>query len=209
MGGESNGRLTASAVIRETALEEFAQSLGDTSIVRVAKAAGVPIALVEEHFATDTELREAVDEYVVSLAVEAFADFELSGSSDDAMEELGRRITNLIMAHPNALLYVARSVIEGDPGGLAMFDAFMAIATQQFQALAEEDRLDPDLDIQWAALHVVIFNLATLLFKDAIENHLPESFMTPEGMERWHVADAELFRRGFLRRAEPELSNRN
>jgi hypothetical protein len=109
-------------------------------------------------------------------------------------------VTAVVRDHPDELLYIARAASEGDPGGLGMFDAFMAIALGSFEALAAQGRLEPDLDVEWAALHVVIFNLSTLLFRDAIEQHLPEPLISEAGIARWHAADTELFRRGFLRR---------
>jgi AcrR family transcriptional regulator len=185
--------------IRAAAVREFATSGDAVSVAAIADAAGVPAEAVEHHFPSRAELRDAVDEHVLGLALAAFADFEPDESADDAFEDLARRVTAVIREHPDELLYVARATIDGEPGGLGMFDAFMAIALGSFESLRAKGRLDPDLDVEWAALHVVIFNLSTLLFRHAIENHLPEPFATPEGIERWHAADTELFRRGFLR----------
>jgi AcrR family transcriptional regulator len=198
MGG-SNGRVTPEVIIRDAALETWAKRGDRADVEEIAAAAGFSVEFVTERFATEELLREAVNEHVVAIAVEAFNDYEPEGSDDDAMDALGRRITNMILQHPNALLYVARSAIDGEPGAMGIFDAFMAIAIQQFETLRGEGRMDPDVDIEWASIHVVVFNLAILLFREAIENHLPESIMTPEGMERWHIADSELFRHGWLR----------
>jgi hypothetical protein len=141
------------------------------------------------------------NERVLALAEAAFRDFEPGGGgeSDDPFEDLALRVTSLVRDHPDEILDVARAAIDGEPDGLGMFDAFMAIATAHLEALRDDGRLDPDLDLQWAALHVVIFNLSTLLFEPAIENHLPERLRSPEGIARWHAADTELFKRGFLR----------
>jgi hypothetical protein len=138
---------------------------------------------------------------VIGVAMEAFGGFEPSGDADDVFEELAQRVTSLMRSHPDALLYVGRGAIEGEPGCLGIFDAFMAIATAQLEALAAAGKLDPELDIPWSALHVVVFNLSTVLFRRAIENHLPGPLLDPDGIARWHAADTELFRRGFLREA--------
>jgi AcrR family transcriptional regulator len=163
----------------------------------VAEAAGVAPALVEHHFPTVGELRAAVDERVLTLAAQAFEG--MGTGAGDPYDDMAARVTTLLRDHPDELLYVARGAIDGEPGALGIFDAFMAVATTSLQCLSEEGLLDPDLDLEWAALHVVIFNLSTVLFEQAVDDHLPEGLRTPEGIARWHAADTELFRRGFLR----------
>lgn len=191
--------MTPEVMIRDAALRVWAKR-GDRADMReIAAAAGFSPEFVEKHYPTEEALREAVNEQVIRVAVEAFQDFVPEGSDDDAMDNLGRRITNLILDHPDAMLYVGRAAIDGERGGVAIFDAFMAIAVQQFEALRDEGKMDPDVDIEWASIHVVVFNLAIMLFREAIDNHLPEPIMSPEGMERWHRADSELFRHGWLR----------
>jgi AcrR family transcriptional regulator len=199
MAGLNGGDPAAAGRIRAAAMEAFAEHGDGASIRGIADAAGVSPGLVQHHFATKAELREAVNEHVLAIAAEAFADLDTETAGDDVFEDLAQRVTSIMREHPDALLYVARAVVDGDPGGLGIFDGFMAIAITRFEALAAEGRLDPDLDLDWAALHVVVFNLATVLFQPAIENHLAEPLRSPEGVARWHAADTELFRRGFLR----------
>lgn len=204
MAGLNGGDPAAAGRIRDAAMRAFAQQ-GDAAWPDgVAEAAGVSADLVRHHFPEKAELREAVNERVIAVAMEAFGGFEPgSGGSADVFEDLAQRVTSLMREHPDALLYVGRGAIEGEPGCLGIFDAFMAIATTQLEALKAEGRLDPELDIDWSALHVVVFNLSTVLFQRAIENHLPGPLLSPEGIARWHAADTELFRRGFLREASP------
>ena len=141
----------------------------------------------------------SIDERIIRLAERAFHDFDPAASSDDPFGDLARRVTALVREHPDELRYVARAAIDGEPGGLGLFDAFVAIALTRLEALRDEGRLEPGLDVEWAALHIVIFNLSSVLFSDAIENHLPGPLSSDAGLERWHAADTELFRRGFLR----------
>jgi AcrR family transcriptional regulator len=203
MAGLNGGDPAAAGRIRAAAMEAFAAHGDAASIRGIAQAAEVSPGLVQHHFASKAELREAVNEHVLEVAGRAFADLDTDGAADDVFEDLAQRVTSIMRDHPDALLYVARAVIDGDPGGLGIFDGFMAIAVTRLEALAEDGRLDPDLDLEWAALHVVIFNLSTVLFQRAIENHLPEPLRSPEGVARWHAADTELFRRGFLRAGAP------
>jgi hypothetical protein len=154
-------------------------------------------------------LREAADQRVLEIAAKALApgdtDADTDAAGDDPFGDMAERVTSIMRDHPDALLYTARAAIEGDASGLGLFDAFVAIAKQRLEELAADGRLDPDLDVEWAALHVVIFNLSTPLFERAAENHLPEPLRSPAGVERWHRADTELFRRGFLRERVPRV----
>lgn len=199
MGGLNGGNPTAAGRILDAALVAFAERGDAATVEEIADAAGVAPQAVEQHFPTMAALREAVNERVIAIAMDAFAGFAPDGHSGDVFEELAQRVTSLLREHPDALRYVGRGAIDGDAGCLGLFDALMAIATTQLEALRAEGRLDPELDIEWSALHVVIFNLSTVLFREAIENHLPGPLLSPEGIARWHAADTELFRRGFLR----------
>jgi hypothetical protein len=59
----------------------------------------------------------------------------------------------------------------------------------------EADRGLHDL-LDWAALHPVIFNLAVVLFSEAVERHLPEPLFSPQGLARLNLAMTTLQRLG-------------
>ena len=202
MGGSNGTDPTARGRILRAATREYAARGRAATLDEIAAAAGVAPAELDRHFASAGELREAINEHLMTIALGIFGD--ASTSDDDDFDELGRRITALIRDHPDEMRFVARAAIDGEADGLGMFDAFMAIALESFRGLDEEGVLAPDLDVEWAALHVVVFNLAVVLFRDAIENHLPDPLRAGEGLERWHAADTALFRHGYLRPDQPE-----
>jgi hypothetical protein len=135
----------------------------------------------------------------VRPAIAAFADVPVASSAADASEELGRRVATLVHEHPDALLYVARASIEGDPGALDLFDTFVSIAEQQWQQLSRDGLLRADIDQQWTVLNTIIVNLGPLLFHAGLDRHLPQPFLSPEGLERWQTAATKLFRHGVYR----------
>jgi TetR/AcrR family transcriptional regulator, regulator of cefoperazone and chloramphenicol sensitivity len=194
---EASSDLTGYARIRNAALECFARDGFEASSVRaIARAAGVSPGLVQHHFPTKALLRDAVNVHVVALAAAPFADLPLPAADADPFEELGERITRLLSEHPDALRYTARATLEGDEAALELFGAFVAIARSQWDALAREGRLRADLDLDWAALHPVIFNLGVVLFREAIERHLAEPLFSAQGLERLNVAMTTLQRLG-------------
>lgn len=199
--------LTGYARIRNAALEGFARDgVAATSIRDVAKAAGVSPGLVQHHFSTKETLQEAVNEYVVSVAVSAFGELATGSSSTAVMEELGQRVAAFVGEHPTAMLYVARSAVDGDQAALRIFDAFVGIAEAQWRQLADDGLLHPDVDLTWTALHATVINLGTVLLATAVSRQLPQPLLSPEGLERWQLATAALFRRGVHRTesAEPQ-----
>jgi AcrR family transcriptional regulator len=192
--------LTPHARVRNAALDGFARDgVAATSIRDVAKAAEVSPGLVQHHFPTKAALIKAVNDYVIAIATDTFSEPPRGKSAAEIQQELGDRVTALMREHPTALLYVARSSVDGDQAALGIFDAFLAIASTQWQALADEGLLRPDTDVAWAALHVVVLNLGTALFIDAINRHLPAPFLTSGQLERWNTASNTLFREGMYR----------
>src|SRR3954452_8645430 len=160
------GDLTPQARIRNAALAMYAdQGAARTSVRDVAGAAGVSPGLVQHYFPTKAELQDCVNRYVVDLATAAFADLDQSTSPEESAEDLGRRITAFIRAHPDALAYVARAVIDGDAAALGLFDAFVSLAGGQLERLHDAGLLDDRVDLAWAPLHIVVLNMATLLMR--------------------------------------------
>jgi AcrR family transcriptional regulator len=187
--------------ICEAALRGFAESgVAATSIRDVAASAGVSPGLVQHHFTTKDKLREAVNEYVVARAAETFAEPPSEDSAEEIQRELGDRVTGLAREHPEALLYVARLTADEDPSALEIFDAFLGIANRQWQQLADEGLLRPDVDIGWAALQAIVLILGSALFEGAISRHLPAPWRSSDQLERWNRANSELFRQGLYAR---------
>jgi len=193
--------LTAQARIRNAALEGFAQrGFAATSTREIARSAGVSLGLVQHHYPTKDGLRVAVDDYVREVAEAAFSGLPEATTLTESLEQLGQRVSHFVIEEPHALLYVARAALQGEDAGLRSFDAFVAIADAQWRRLADDGLLDGEVDLPWAALHVTIINLGTVLFADAVSRHLPESFSAPEQVDRWREATVALFDRGLSRR---------
>jgi AcrR family transcriptional regulator len=193
--------LTRFARVRNAALALFAnRGVEATSIRDIAAAAGVSPGLVQRHFGTKAGLRDAINDHVVALATEGFAGLPGEGDPTEIQQRMGDLVTAFVRDNATALRYVARGVADGDPGALGIFDAFVAISRTQWQRLAEHEMLHPEADIEWAALHVVVLNLATVLMRTAIERHLPAAFIDGAQLERWNEATNGLFRQGLYRR---------
>jgi AcrR family transcriptional regulator len=187
------------ARIRNAALESFAsKGFVATSIRDVAAAAGVSPGLVQHHFGTKAGLRDAVNEHVIDVAVETFQDLVRDGDDVDVWAAMGDTTTGWVRDNAVGLRYLARALLEGDAEASRTFDALIEIArTNWLTPMARNRTLRPEADRDWAAIHVIVFNLASVLFESAISRHLPEPFFDPKQLQRWNKATTELYRRGL------------
>lgn len=191
--------LSTSARIRNAALEEFAEKgVSGTTLRGVAAAAGVSTGLVQHHFGTKAGLKQSVEQHVVDVALETFGGLVGDTSDADIWSTMGDKVTAWVAENTTSLRYLARALTDGDPSANRVFTALLMIARSQWlEPLARGGGLDPKADADWAALHVTVFNLATVLLEPAISAQLPEPLFTPSQLRRWNVATTELYRRGF------------
>jgi AcrR family transcriptional regulator len=193
----SEADLTASARIRNAALDLFAErGVSATTIRDVAAAAGVSPGLVQHHFGTKAALKEAVNQFVAADAAAVVTDLP-PADLERRRAVFGARMGAVVRERPTAMLYMARLVIEGDEAGLAMFRAITEMGTEELRELQRSGQLDQGLDLEWLSLHFVVFNLGTLLFEPAITRTLGEPLLSEAGIERWVAAAADTFTRAM------------
>ena len=186
--------LTAAARVRNAALRLFAErGLAGTPLREVAAAAGVTTGVVQHHFATKAGLRDAVNAYVAEIVGQAFAG---AVDAEDPIADLGDRIAQIVRAQPVAVRYVGRAIIDGDNAILELFGGFVDLSSEQMRLLRSQGLLSPEVDPTWAALHPVVWGLASGVFAAAIEQRLPAPLLTDEQLSRWIEASTALFRHG-------------
>jgi TetR/AcrR family transcriptional regulator, regulator of cefoperazone and chloramphenicol sensitivity len=194
--------LTAQARIRNAALDLFASNgVKATTIRDVARRAGVSPGLVQHHFKTKDGMRKAVDEFVVQDARWTITD--LPEPLDERAAEFARRMGAVVRDRPSSILYLARSASDGDEVALATFKALVEFGVPQFQHMQERGQLHEDLDLEWAVLSMLLFNLGSMLFRPAIEHALGESILSEEGRQRLNRAALTLFTRGLTKSQAP------
>jgi TetR/AcrR family transcriptional regulator, regulator of cefoperazone and chloramphenicol sensitivity len=200
--------ITAEQRIRDAALEGFAtQGLEATSIRDVAEAAGVSPGLVQHYFPTKAALSEAVNEHVVGATRDAFADLLTRSSASVDLEQIGERVTAFVAEHPLVFRYVGRALVEGNPTALEVFDSLVGIADVHLRRLADAGRIRADVDLEWAAVHGVLVNVATILLETAVSRQFDRPLFTPEGLERWRQATTAMLQSGWYV-GEPEPGSR-
>ena len=194
----STDDLTAYARIRNAALELFSEKGPARSSIReIARRAAVSPGLVQHHFGTKENLARAVNEFVISDALTVLAD--LPDDTEQRSEVFGARMHAIARARPYGIRYMARLVAERDPTGLQMFDALVKQGVASLEGMRERGQLPDGLDLEWASIHVVNFNLAAFLFEPAVTNTLGEPLITEEGIDRFIAAASQLLTRAIVR----------
>ena len=191
--------LSPYAKIRHAALELFARGGVDATSVRaIAKAAGVSPGLVQHYFPSKADLRNAVDQYVLEVTATAFANLPGPGTtSASRVEEISQRVIGLFRERALGQRYVARGLIDTDERALAIFDAVFQLVKQLIEEDVREGRAEPDLDLTWAALHVVVYHFGVVLLEHAINRQLPDPIRSEPGLERWRQSTVALYRHGL------------
>lgn len=192
--------LTAAARIRNAALRSFAErGFAGTSMRGVAEAAGVSPALVQHHFGSKGGLRVAVDEFVVGQAAAALAGVSENRDPHQVVTDLSDRIATFIRANPDLFAYVRRALLEGGETGRLLFDTLFGLARAQIEHLHAAGALHEDLDLDWAALQVVLLNVGAMLLEDLVNAHLDQPILSDEGLLRLRDAMTSLHVRGTFR----------
>jgi AcrR family transcriptional regulator len=192
--------LTAAARIRDAALREFAaRGVAATSIRDVARAARVSPGLVQHHFRSKAGLRRAVEDFVAGRASEAFDERFDQRSVAELSSRISAKISDFIRENPDVFAYIGRSLLEGDPAGIALFEGFLRLARTQIDRLQSTRLLRPDLDPDWTALHVVLIDLGAYLLEAGVSRFLGESLRSERALARMEHATVQLFVQGVFR----------
>lgn len=186
--------LATRARILRAALDGFASAgVAVPSIRTIARSAGVSTGSIQHFFPSQVALRQAVTDYVIALVRDAFADTVSGTSAIDVGSQLGHRLTEFFHTHPSESRYLARTLIDQDDTATGLFAALLGLSTSQWTQLSEDGLLRKDVDALWAALHVVIVNVGTILLEDLIDAHLPDPLNSGTGIDRWRRAQTDLF----------------
>lgn len=118
--------VTARARIRDAALVQFAEhGVQGATLKGIAQQAGVSIGLVQHHYGTKANLRQACDDAVVEVFARRTAEGVESG--DLAQPDF---MASLYDASAPLIRYLARAAVEGGPAAAAVLDELTAGAEE-------------------------------------------------------------------------------
>jgi AcrR family transcriptional regulator len=164
------------------------------SLRMVATTAGVSVGLVQHHFGVKSALIAAVDEELVAILAQAAPKSPPTG---DTVADLNSRLTTLIAEHPDAVDYLARLLVDGQPAGRQVFDLLLGFGRSQWCQLHSQATLrggGQDEDAIWGALNPLILILGTLILRGHIDRQLPEPLDSPAQLRAWSAGLDDVIR---------------
>jgi len=197
---DAGAELSAARRIRNAALRSFADhGVYATSMRRVARLAKVSVGLVQYYFKSKGGLRRAVDKFVLDLAMRALGKPVGEGSAEAVSTEIAAHIVELLRSHPHAVAYARRSLLEADRTSFVLFDTLFELVRSQLKELAARGLLRDDIDLDWAALHVIFVNVGPILLEPAVNRHFDHPLLSDEGLDRFQKNASALFLYGLYK----------
>lgn len=186
--------LTAAALIRDAALELFAErGYASTTVRDIAGTAGVSPALVLHHYGSKDGLREAVDEHVSRLLVDT-----LEASLPTAESAAPRSLAESLGTHSPLIAYLRRRLLDsGDvPDGLfhQLFESTRAALVR----LDGTGLLRPTDDPDVRAAFLLANDLAPLLLRNRIAGALGFDPLSEAGLVRWEGVLMDVYTNGVF-----------
>ena len=195
-GERSAEDLTARARIRDAALRLFAErGLDGTTIRDIAREAGVSGGLIRHHFGSKDDLRAACDSYALDQMMRIKEQAVLEGQlSNPAF---------MSAAHPTMLLtlrYLARSLVDGSPAAVAMYDEMVALGEDWLTRHHAGQVSDPHA---YSAV-LVAMQSGLLMMHSQLSRWLGADIFTAEGHLRLTAAMIDFYSQPLL---SPELAD--
>lgn len=183
--------LTARARIRDVAMALFAeQGVKATTIRGIAEAAGVSPGLVQHHFGTKEQLRQACDAHVLSYLREQVS----AGVTGNELEK-PEFVENVHRTAPPLMKYLGRALVDGSPEAAAMFDELVRVTEE---SLARGDHSEADHRARATVLTAMKLGITVL--HEHVSRALGTDLYTPQGALRVGKAQLDLMRPEFLGR---------
>jgi AcrR family transcriptional regulator len=202
---------TTRARIRDAAISLFGrEGFRETTVRRIAEAAGVSAALIIHHFGSKDGLRLACDEYILG-EVTAQGDTIGNGSGPGTSGAIQRWLAEIDDKRP-WLNYIARALTEGGALGDRLFDDFVDYTEGMFAAGVADGSVLPSKDPRMRAVMLTAYGLSALVFERQIGRSIGQPGLTSETAARMSIPALELFTTGvytsdaLLRAAESAVA---
>lgn len=189
--------LSTRARIREAALALFGSAGFGVPLRTIAGAAGVSAALVVHHFGSKERLREAVDQAVLQTFLDRFAAIPDDLPADGLAREMASAFADVLGASPQVRQYLRRSLDDGTPASMMIFDELIAATKRGLDRLDRAGGLRPGSDPQWRPFQVLSVILGPLLLEPVIQRHIGDPF-GPANVRRRTAANLDFIASGLF-----------
>jgi AcrR family transcriptional regulator len=181
--------LTTKARIRDAALARFPEDgFGATTIRAIAADAGVSPGLVVHHFGSKDGVREACDEYVVSV----FRETKLAAMEAENMFNPGFAAGAYQMAAP-LLRYFGWALARGHPAADRLFDEMLREGMEITRIAIESGMIHDSPDLETRTAVQMSMQLGMTIMHAHLERNLGVDMLTAEGIAALTPAMLEIF----------------
>jgi AcrR family transcriptional regulator len=198
--GPAAEEVTARARIRDAALEMFAEhGMKGATFRGIAEAAGVSVGLVQHHFGSKQELREACDAYALDTIRRLSAE-KIDGIGDPGFLAKAMRIDLPVRR------YLARALVDGSPAAARVFDDLVDTTETYFASdLPPGVNAPATTDVHAYSAALVAMTIGMEVLHEHLSRALGIDTFTPEGSLRLRRTLFEIFDDRLL---SPELAAR-
>ncbi|MWA04688.1 TetR family transcriptional regulator [Actinomadura sp. LD22] len=197
--------MTARARIRDAALEMFAEhGMKGATFRGIAEAAGVSVGLVQHHFGSKQELREACDAYALDTIRRLSAE-KIDGIGDPGFLAKAMRIDLPVRR------YLARALVDGSPAAARVFDDLVDTTEAYFAAdLPPGVNAPATTDVHAYSAALVAMTIGMEVLHEHLSRVLGVDTFTPEGSLRlrhalFEIIDDRLLSRDLAARARAAM----
>jgi len=181
--GTTSGDLNARARIRDAALLEFAEhGVRGATIRGIAAAAGVSVGLVQHHFGTKEQLREACDAHALETIRRT-----KQRAFDEGMGDPGFMAMAVEVALP-IQRYMARALVDGSPAAAQLFDDAVAFTEELLGRGAPGMGTPNTSDLHAYAAVMTGMNVGLMVLHEHLSRALGADTLSREGYRRLALA---------------------
>ena len=193
----------AAAVIRDSAMELFAEHGSAVTVRRIADAANVSPALVLHHYRSKRGLREALDARAAAFVEEMLA--EMGRVADPGG---GASLAQLLVAEferqPALVDYIRRLLLEGGPAGDALFGRLLDSTVKGMRNLVTAGIVREAGDERIRSAFLLANDLAMMLLHRQLQATIGVDPLSREGIERWTASVLEVYGGGLFATCVPD-----
>jgi AcrR family transcriptional regulator len=191
---------TARAVIRDEALQLFAEHGPDAVTVRqIAAAAGVSPGLVIHHFGSKDGLREAVDAHVLAMFEAMLGELTTPDLYDPgAAGSLAEAVVRYLPPGSPVPGYLRRLLLSGGDSGRELFRRLYQGSRTALDAMSEAGLAARGADPAVRAAILMSNDLAVLLLREQLAEVLGSDPLSAAGMARWGREMLAIYAAGLM-----------
>jgi TetR/AcrR family transcriptional regulator, regulator of cefoperazone and chloramphenicol sensitivity len=190
--------LRAAAVIRETAMQLFAERGAAAVTVReIAAAAGVSAGLVMHHYGSKDGLKDAVDRCAVAFFEEMIGELARLGE-EGGSASLAELFAARLESEPVMVDYVRRLLLDGGEAADALFAKLFDATVAGMRSLAEAGVVRPARDERIRTAFLLANDLSLVLLRRQIARATGTDPLTREGLGPWTAAVMDVYTTGIF-----------